>query len=650
MKRLEKDATVSHLRCYVKKKKGHAILHGPASGLCPVFLLGTMIFSVFFLSPQLKSAETEIKPHPAVVRVIAFEAKSPACGSGSLIGQRGNYSYIITNWHVIRDSTGLVVVQFPDKTSAQAVVVAVDSLWDLALLATRASQVTPIRIAANPPKKGDPLWLAGYGSDNTYKIAGGYCTQYTSPTDSGKEKELKELVEFSAVARLGDSGGPIFNQQMELAGVLFGTDNTITLGSYSGRILKFLDEAAPYVLALPQDPNELFRLAKEETRTILQRNDVVNPTVLPAVTPSVSEPTTVYSQSSVSSFGGGGSKKRRSAATPLVDPFQAVQSIQTQFGFQGFKFGKSDGKLDQAPVASPLALASDASSNPSASSAKNPSAPAKTPFSENRSGNNPIAAGNHARGDAVRAATPNGTQTPHTQTTQAAGTQTGSSTTPARLSPGNSSQNNGTPNTGGPGYTPATVSPSYSSNGNTGTSSPSYGDSGASSSGSRGTLPTSPASSLPPTAMSLPPTTTSLPPATTSLPSSHESYRPAPSGTFGKGASGNDNYNYDNPYKTDGRNNSGGYFNDSYSSNDRSRSNSGSYQNDDSTLPYSSGGISSLVEDTATEKYAASFSSDTPENPGKFTRFDAFKIIGAIIVIFFILFHAVKMMSIIEEQ
>ena len=49
-----------------------------------------------------------------------------------------------------------------------------------------------------------------------------------------------EMVELSAAARNGDSGGPILNSRGELAGVLFGTAFGRTTGSYCGRLRWFL--------------------------------------------------------------------------------------------------------------------------------------------------------------------------------------------------------------------------------------------------------------------------------------------------------------------------------------------------------------------------------------------------------------------------
>ena len=53
------------------------------------------------------------------------------------------------------------------------------------------------------------------------------------------------MVELSAEARQGDSGGPILNERGELAGVLFGSGPGYTSGSYGGRVLQFLATVVP---------------------------------------------------------------------------------------------------------------------------------------------------------------------------------------------------------------------------------------------------------------------------------------------------------------------------------------------------------------------------------------------------------------------
>ncbi|MCA9261939.1 MAG: trypsin-like serine protease, partial [Planctomycetales bacterium] len=98
----------------------------------------------------------------------------------------------------------------------------------------------PASIARAAPQPGDRLTICGYGS-GTYRAASGRCTQYYAPGPQLPE----HVVELDVQARQGDSGGPIFNDRGELAGVLFGASSGTTLGSFGGRVTTFLASLAP---------------------------------------------------------------------------------------------------------------------------------------------------------------------------------------------------------------------------------------------------------------------------------------------------------------------------------------------------------------------------------------------------------------------
>jgi len=176
----------------------------------------------------------------AVVRVIAPEGNALSLGSGSLIAVSQYHGLVLTNWHVVQGATGQVVVAFPDGFRSGATVLRTDKDWDLAALAVwRPPHVEPIPLAGEAPRPGEPLTIAGYGP-GSYRSATGRCVQYLSPG----ERYPFELVELSAQARNGDSGGPIFNQRGELAGVLLGAARGRTTGSYCGRVRWFVDSVA----------------------------------------------------------------------------------------------------------------------------------------------------------------------------------------------------------------------------------------------------------------------------------------------------------------------------------------------------------------------------------------------------------------------
>jgi len=173
--------------------------------------------------------------HPAVARIVAPGEGSISYGSGTLVYVDDQTGIVITNWHVVNEATGPISVHFPDGFYSLGSVQQIDQDWDLAAIAIRKPNVTPVTLASQAPRPGEVLTIAGYGSGN-YRAASGRCTQYVAPGTSFPY----EMVEVAVSARQGDSGGPIFNEQGELAGVLFGEGHGRTSGSYCGRVRWFL--------------------------------------------------------------------------------------------------------------------------------------------------------------------------------------------------------------------------------------------------------------------------------------------------------------------------------------------------------------------------------------------------------------------------
>jgi hypothetical protein len=179
---------------------------------------------------------------------------------------------VLTNWHVVRDGKGQITVAFPDGFQSGATVLKVDQDWDLAALLIWRPKASPVPIASTPPKPGEALTIAGYGHGN-YRSVKARCTQYVSPGDNFPY----EMVEVSAEARDGDSGGPILNDRGELAGVLFGAGPGTTSGSQSSRVRWFLADVWPpgqtgqmhaHVASAPLlgDPDPYFQDSQPPTR------------------------------------------------------------------------------------------------------------------------------------------------------------------------------------------------------------------------------------------------------------------------------------------------------------------------------------------------------------------------------------------------
>jgi len=146
----------------------------------------------------------------------------------------------------VRDGSGEVEVVFPDGYRSMARPLKVDEDWDLAALVIWRPPAAPVSIAAEAPQPGDQLTICGYGQGQ-YRAATGRCTKYYAP----KLEMPLHMVELDVEARQGDSGGPIFNDRGELAGVLFGAGGGTTLGSFGGRVQSFLASLAPNIGRAP---------------------------------------------------------------------------------------------------------------------------------------------------------------------------------------------------------------------------------------------------------------------------------------------------------------------------------------------------------------------------------------------------------------
>ena len=189
------------------------------------------------------------QPPAAVVRIIAPSGMAlPTVPA--LIAVNDYYGLVVTNWHVVRDAAGQIWVAFPDGFRSPGRVMKIDRDWDLAALLIWKPKAAPLPVSTQAPQLGERLTIAGYGS-GWFRAASGRCTEYFSPGGNLPA----ELVELSTPARQGDSGGPILNDRGEVAGVLFGADSSHTLGSYCGRLRRFLAPLGQEFERLPPPQN-----------------------------------------------------------------------------------------------------------------------------------------------------------------------------------------------------------------------------------------------------------------------------------------------------------------------------------------------------------------------------------------------------------
>ncbi|MEY3205028.1 MAG: Periplasmic serine endoprotease DegP precursor [Planctomycetota bacterium] len=212
---------------------------GPVRFACPV-CEGTGEVSVVEHPPVvLSDAEAAGQPRPVVARVTSANGNLRHSGSGVLVAASGSTATVLTNWHVVDEARDGITVAWPDGSRAAAKLIAHDRVWDLAALVVARPVAEPVALAAQAPKIGDRLTIAGWGPKGVYLEQTGAVIDYVSPRDVTH----RQIVEMRAAARNGDSGGPMFNADGELAGVLFGHLDGRTFGSCSTRVAAFLEGA-----------------------------------------------------------------------------------------------------------------------------------------------------------------------------------------------------------------------------------------------------------------------------------------------------------------------------------------------------------------------------------------------------------------------
>jgi hypothetical protein len=177
----------------------------------------------------------------AIVRVVNTLGPARTLGSGTLIDANGQRGIVITCAHLFRDGMGRLSVSFTNGQDFEARAVKVDVGADLAALAIGPTSVPPVDLAQDFPQRGDRLVSCGYGSDGRLWCNRGQALGYVTADGAGNS----ETLELSGAARLGDSGGPVFDQRGQLAAVLFGTNGRVVDATYCGRVRQFLTDVCP---------------------------------------------------------------------------------------------------------------------------------------------------------------------------------------------------------------------------------------------------------------------------------------------------------------------------------------------------------------------------------------------------------------------
>ena len=144
-----------------------------------------------------------------------YTTTTPASGSGFILTEDG---YIVTNYHVIEDSTSISVALY-DGSTYDAKIVGYDDSNDIAVLKIEATGLTPVILGDSSQMYvgyqvlaiGNPL------GELTFSLTGGLISALNRQITL--DNLYLDLIQTDCTINSGNSGGPLFNMYGEVIGI-----------------------------------------------------------------------------------------------------------------------------------------------------------------------------------------------------------------------------------------------------------------------------------------------------------------------------------------------------------------------------------------------------------------------------------------------
>ena len=150
----------------------------------------------------------------------------PSSGSGIIVGQNDEELLIVTNNHVVEDSTELTVT-FIDQEPVPAAIKGTDAEVDLAVIAVKLSDIpadtmSRIKIAtigdSDALKVGEGVIAIGNALGYGQSVTVGYVSALNRAVKA-EDNTTKFLIQTDAAINPGNSGGALLNMKGELIGI-----------------------------------------------------------------------------------------------------------------------------------------------------------------------------------------------------------------------------------------------------------------------------------------------------------------------------------------------------------------------------------------------------------------------------------------------
>lgn len=179
----------------------------------------------------LSASEIYDRVLPSVVYIESRRAHSYSGGTGIIVDTAG---YVLTNYHIIDESTSIRVMLLRDRSEYyDARVIGYDEEYDLAVLKIEADGLTAAPLGdSDRLRVGDTVYAIGHPMGYLY---GSMTEGIVSALDRDSLRSGMSMIQTSAALNQGNSGGPLLNDRGQVVGIVSAKisgmeDNTVVEG------------------------------------------------------------------------------------------------------------------------------------------------------------------------------------------------------------------------------------------------------------------------------------------------------------------------------------------------------------------------------------------------------------------------------------
>lgn len=218
----------------------------------------SVVFAICFIFISASTVSADSIPEEVlsqidkVFYVETQDRKSVASGTAFLIANNDDGSFLLTNYHVVELNLDNVVVWTGSGQITQAIVVAKDERYDLAVLkATATIHEKPVSFSTDSAR-GSAVYAVGFPGDAEYLSDSALRTSQEATITDGVISAIRSaqivsggpsvgIIQTNASINHGNSGGPLFDQNGFVVGVnTYGVSSGIFGAISSASVLEFL--------------------------------------------------------------------------------------------------------------------------------------------------------------------------------------------------------------------------------------------------------------------------------------------------------------------------------------------------------------------------------------------------------------------------